>query len=184
MGIIAIDYSMTCPAICILADDLSFQNSYFYYLTDIKKYVNDRGNIHGQLHLPYKNSMQRYEQIAWWVINVAHINPTLDTVFLEDYSLGSKGLIWNVAENTAILKYFLHYRCIRYITVPPTVIKKSFSLKGNATKEVMYEAFVQKTGVDLLSIVGSLKVANPVSDIVDAYALALYGNESLRKDST
>jgi hypothetical protein len=40
----------------------------------------------------------------------------------------------------------------------------------------MYTSFVEKTGVDLKGQLGmTTKVSNPVTDIVDSYALGLYG---------
>ena len=119
--------------------------------------------------------MQRYLNIASWAVYSCGLT-SADIVFLEDYSMGSRGRVFAIAENTAILKYLLHYNSIKCKTVPPTVIKKSFSGRGNATKEQMYDAFVQRTGFDLKMTVGAFgKLSNPVTDLVDSFAIGLYG---------
>lgn len=179
--IIGIDYSLNSPAVSVLnADNPTFQNSQHYFLTNTKKYVGHWDNITGSLHKVYTSEMQRYEQIAKWVMDIAF--PQFDdTVIIEDYSMGSTGRVFNIAENCGILKYLLYLRNIKYITVPPTVIKKSFCLKGNGSKEQMYEAFVSKTKIDLMKIVGATgKLSNPVTDIVDSFAIGLYSHDSFR----
>jgi hypothetical protein len=68
--------------------------------------------------------------------------------------------------------------------VPPTVIKKFGTGKGNASKELMYESFFSDLGVDIREKIGiiSVKQWNPISDIVDAYYIANYGFE-MEKDN-
>ena len=60
--------------------------------------------------------------------------------------------------------------------MPPTVLKKFATGKGNSDKEKMHEAFVGQFGVDLRRAMTPLntKVGNPVSDIVDAIFLCRY----------
>ena len=61
------------------------------------------------------------------------------------------------------------------------VIKKYATGKGNANKEVMYEAFNAEllTPPDLKTILKpkSTKLTSPVTDIVDAYFIAKWGWE-------
>jgi hypothetical protein len=177
MSLVGIDYSITSPALTKLSDDLTFQSSRHYYLTNTNKVARPFGNIIGSLHKPYKSDIERYENIAKWALNL--IDPT-DIVFIEDYALGAKGKVFNIAENTGILKYLLHLKQIRYITVPPTVIKKFFNGKGNANKEKMYETFLLKTEVDLMKLFAIKgKLTNPLTDIVDSYAIGLYGYDQV-----
>src|ERR1700722_5628355 len=107
MRYIGIDYSLTSPAVCILGPDLSFQSSKHYYLTDTKKYQGVFGNITGHQQPFFTNDMQRYLGIASWALYSCGIQKG-DLVFLEGYSMGSKGQVFNIAENTAILKYLLY----------------------------------------------------------------------------
>ena len=97
------------------------------------------------------------------------------SVAIEDYSMGSRGKIFHIAENTAILKYNLYLLKIPYATIPPTVIKK-FAIKGNADKELMYQTFLKEEKVKLkekLNYTAS-KVGSPISDIVDSYYITKY----------
>jgi Holliday junction resolvasome RuvABC endonuclease subunit len=97
-------------------------------------------------------------------------------VYLENYSLGSKGRVFNIAENTGILKYRLWNFGVEYDVVPPTVIKKFATGKGNATKEKMQEFFIQETQVDLKNKLSMTeKQWNPSSDIIDAYWICKFG---------
>ena len=61
--------------------------------------------------------------------------------------------------------------------MPPTVVKKFATERGNATKEMMYEQFSKETKVDLMNLVtpDKTKLTNPVTDIVDAYYICKYG---------
>ena len=45
--IIGIDYSLSSPAICVCRGDFKFDNCKIYYLTNVKKYEGDFGNING-----------------------------------------------------------------------------------------------------------------------------------------
>ena len=47
--------------------------------------------------------------------------------------------------------------------------------KGNADKDMMYEAFLKETKIDLKKIFDTDKVGNPISDIVDSYYIAKVG---------
>lgn len=179
--IVGIDYSLTCPAVCLLADDETFENSQIHYLYDSEKYTGKYGNIRGHLPKLYKSEMQRYENIAAWAMRCIG-NLTDVKVFIEDYSMGSKGRVFHIAENCAILKYML-YKCeVYYETVPPTVIKKFATDKGNADKEAMFEHFKKETGIDLKDqITPEKKLGNPVTDIIDSYYIARYGKWSSTK---
>ena len=68
-----------------------------------------------------------------------------------------------------------------FTSVPPTVIKKYATGKGNANKEIMYDAFCAEilTPPDLKSRLTpkSTKLRNPVTDIVDSYFICKYGWE-------
>jgi hypothetical protein len=176
--LVGIDYSLTCPCICFLDGG----QMHFRFLTDTKKYINKWKYknliIEGIEHKNWSHPLERYNNIAVQILgdtdyevktlrNAKNIN-------IEDYSMGSKGKVFGIAENTAILKYHLWSKEINYNTVPPTVVKKSGSGKGNSKKEQMYEAWLDQVGIDLKKImdIESDKVASPLSDIIDSYFLA------------
>lgn len=179
MRFVGIDYSLTCPCVCIYNPNkgqIAFENCNFYYLTSNKKYVIREGNING-IEMPdtFTSQELRYFTIAAWTTKLLAKN---DNVFLEGYSLGSKGMIFNIAEHTGLLKHMLWTFDIEFNIVPPTVNKKFATGKGNAKKENMQEAFIKENGIDLKDkLKMTEKQWNPSSDIIDAYYLTKYGVE-------
>jgi hypothetical protein len=151
-----------------------FRSSRFFFLTQNKKLVGNFDNIEGVLHEEYILEQERYDNIASYFLSRI---PKNSKIIIEDYSFGSTGRVFNIAENCGHLKYRLWDSEFKFDTVPPTVIKKFATGKGNANKDKMYEAFIGSVGVDLISVFSSNpnKVSSPVSDIVDAYYIALYG---------
>ena len=175
--IIGIDYGLTSPAVCINIDgDAGLM---FYYLTNKKKYTGTMSeDIVGYEHKDYNSPIQRFTQISDWVLDLISglINPK---VFIEGYSFGSKGQgLFQIAENCGILKYRLEEQNIPYTTVVPSVVKKGATGKGNADKEMMYEAFTKEVGIDLKKIFDTEKVGNPLSDIADSYFIQRVGYEN------
>jgi hypothetical protein len=182
MIIAGIDYSLSCPAICVhdtQSGKFSFKTTSHYFRSNLKKF--DRyheGKIWGENHGAWKSDEDRYDDIATWALNILTNIHQVDKVLLEGYSYGSTGKVFHIAENTAILKYNLWDEQIPFSIIPPTVIKKFATGKGNANKEKMYEEFVKENpGVDLRSDLTprSSNVISPVNDIVDAYFIAKFG---------
>jgi len=172
-----IDYSMTSPALCVYnteSGEFSFDNCTFYFLTQSKKYEIDTENIHGML-FEYDNEMQRYDTISSYFLDRIMENE-VDKVYMEDYSMGSKGRVFHIAENTGVLKYRMWSFGIPFQTIPPTVIKKFASGKGNANKERMQEVFEEQNEVKLKQLFNMTdKQWNPSSDLIDAYYICKYG---------
>jgi len=175
MIVVGIDYSLTSPCVCV-SRDKTFSNSFFYYLNDRKSVQGVCHNILGDNHEEYLTDQERYENIASWVLTILTGFRKEDVVILiEDYSFGSKGKVFNLAENCGILKYMLYKAGYRFFTVPPTVVKKYATGKGNATKDKMYDAFMSETGIDLHRIISpTTKLGSPTTDIVDAWYIARY----------
>lgn len=175
--VVGIDYSLSCPCLCILKSGTKdFSKTEIHYLTDNKKLTGVFGNITGHLHEDWTSPEERYENIASWALHEKMSQD--DEVYMEDYSFGSKGRVFHIAENAGLLKHQMWKVGIKFVTIPPTVIKKYFTGKGNSDKNKMEEAFKAKTGIDLYKILGKDRgksVISPVSDIVDAYAIACYG---------
>ena len=173
---VGIDYSMSSPCVCVhTGDDFSYSGCKFYYLTNGRKYDIDWNGIHGDLHEDYVSDQQRYDNIAKWALSLM---PEGARVYMEGYSMGSTGMIFNVAENAGWLKGLMYRRGIGFKVVPPTVIKKFATGKGNANKERLQECFIEETGVDVKRALGMTeKQWNPSSDIIDAYYICKYGHE-------
>ena len=184
MIVAGLDYSMTSPAICLYNDvdgDFTYSNCRVYFLTQTKKYDIVLRNGFGKL-FEFRDDMDRYEKISNFFIERI-LEKDVHTVFIENYSMGSKGRVFNIAENTGILKYRLWKYGIGFETVPPTVIKKFATGKGNADKEKMQTAFFAESNIDLkFELNMTEKQWNPSSDIIDAYWICKDGYNKIRSE--
>jgi hypothetical protein len=174
-----IDYSLTSPAVCVYNDahPFCFQNCSFDVLSD-KKVTNLCKNVSIFPHCKWEVSDERYHNIANHFYRSDLI--VADNILIEDYSLGSKGKVFHIAENTEVLQYNLWRNAKKYKKIPPTSLKKWVTGKGNATKELMYEQFLKEEKIDLSSMIftsasrRSTKIDSPISDIVDSFYLCKY----------
>lgn len=185
MTVIGIDYSLTCPCVCV-SNNKIFADNYFYYLHDNKKYTGQALNILGDQHDDYLTEQERYENIASWVLSIlAPFDRRTTEILIEDYSFGSKGRVFNLAENCGIMKYLLYKNHYKFSTIAPTVIKKYATGKGNANKQAMYDAFYEFTQLDLIDIFGgkNRRLDSPVTDIVDSYYIACYMHDTLNNNN-
>ena len=170
--IVGIDYSLTSPAISV-----GFKK--YYFLTNKKKYIGEISeDIIGYEHREWTDPIERFRNISDFAIDI--IKPLSNPkVYIEGYSYGSKGqALFQIAENTGILKYRLQEEKIPYDIVVPSVVKKGATGKGNADKDMMYEFYIKETKIDLKKLFDTMKTGNPVSDIVDSYYISKVGNEN------
>ena len=179
--IIGIDYSMSCPAMCLMAEP-RFDKCMFYYLTNQKKMTGNFSNAIGYEHKEYYSEQERYDNIAEFFLNKIPTK-TPPIIYIEDYSFGSRGRVFHIAENAGLLKYKFWEVGFKFSTVAPTVIKKFATGKGNADKQKMYEAFVAETGQELIPLFSKTgRLDSPVTDIVDSYYIAKYGYHVTREN--
>ena len=180
MRVVGIDYSLSSPCICVFdGDEFRYDLCRFYYLTNNKKYDIDIIGIQGDLHRDYLCNEERYDNIAKWTMSLVKEG---DSVYMEGYSMGSTGMVFNIAENAGLLKNYLWSWKLDYTIVAPTVIKKFASGKGNSNKERLQECFAEETGIDIKKALGMTeKQWNPSSDIVDAYYICKYGYHQERQ---
>jgi len=191
---IGIDYSLSSPGICVNTseEEFRYEDCKFYYLTNTKKYEGtfkekmafgtSAVEYIGTPHRPYNSEPERYNNIANWAIDIIKlygdaktgINRIKPTIQIEDYSFGSTGRVFHIAENLGLLKYKLKIECgWEYTLLAPSVIKKFATDKGNANKEIMLSAFQEDTGVNLGELFES-SAKSPISDVVDAYFICKY----------
>lgn len=182
MIVAGLDYSMTSPAICLYDDavgEMTFANCQLYYLTQTKKYDVTVKNTVGKF-FEYKDDMSRYDTISSFFIDRI-LERDVQHVFIEGYSMGSKGKTFHIAENTGVLKYGLWRMGVDCVSVPPTVIKKFATGKGNSDKQKMQDAFMAENSIDLkFEFKMTEKQWNPSSDIIDAYWICKYGYQQIR----
>ena len=186
MVIAGIDYSICGPAVCLYNDGDSstfFDHKYcsFYFLTENKRQSEISSmNIYGERMSDWNSEEERYETIADWAQDIIL---GCSSVALEGYAFGAHGRVFQIAENTGILKYKLYRLGIPVTSVPPTEVKKTFCGRGNGDKNAMYDAFIAETGINLKAILTPNKQdsVSPVSDIVDSYAICKHLYDSLQK---
>ena len=180
--IIGIDYSMTSPAVCIGQTPFNYDTCKFMFITRNKKFaVNHSPNIVGLLLYEYNDNLERFTYLADmtvdWILSHAPTRHLGNKLAIEGYAFGAKGQVFNIGENTGILKYKLaEYVANDIIVYAPSEIKKFATGKGNANKELMNEAFIEETGSDLSKWFefDPYTGQSPVSDIIDSYYIAKY----------
>lgn len=184
MIVAGIDYSMTSPAICVHSgSDWHIDNCKFYFQTGVARMVIDNGTIKGTMLSPHTSQEQRFFQNAIWSKKILQEHKP-ELVALEGYAMGAKGLIFNIAENTGMLKHIMWREGFKFLTPPPTVLKKFATGKGNANKEVMEEHFIKETGwVDLKKTLGQKEsMFNPSGDLIDSYFACKYAYTELLRN--
>jgi len=173
-----IDYSMTSPAMCIHVGDVwDFKACKFFYMSAKEKFVITTKIIFGTKYPEWDQPEQRFNNLSSWASEILKSNKAT-TAMIEGYAYGagSKGLVFQIGENTGCLKQKIWAAKIPFSVTPPTVIKKFATGKGNANKELMWDFFLAETKINLFHLLGQeeKKNWNPVSDIVDAYFIAKY----------
>ena len=189
--IAGVDYSLTSPAICVWRAEnndgfFDFDSCALYYLERVQQRKSaGASSTHGLLNLhpedypEWETEEQRHDLLTDWSMSILQGCE----VFIEGYAFATSGksYVRSVAENTGLLKHKMYKAKQTFTSVPPSVIKKYATDKGNANKELMYEAFTAEllTPPDLQKRLRpkSKKLSNPVTDIVDAYFIAKWGWE-------
>lgn len=173
--IAGIDYSLTNPSICIHPKDIpfSFEHCRIEYICSKSKHVGDylSGKLSGLPYPLWDTPEERYDYLATWGMAYVH---HVEDICIEDYAFAAKGRVFHIGENTGLLKYFLWRDGKSFKTIPPTVIKKFATGKGNANKDLMHKSFVAETGIDISAVYGQKTDDSPTSDIVDSYFIAKY----------
>lgn len=167
--LIGVDYSITCPCLCLYDErkEFNFNNCFFYYLTNTKKFADKiLPNITGESFQDYVADVDRFDSISQWAINLC---VGASDVAVEGYSFGSKGKVFNLAENMGIFKHKLYKAGVPLTVIEPSKAKKLATGKGNADKATMYKAFSEETNTQLVFTFNQKSLTNPVTDIVDSY---------------
>lgn len=180
--IVGIDYSMSSPSVCVhTGEEWSFDNCKFYFLTNKKKCHFKTSQFVGSPHLDFVTQEERFDSIASWAMSII---PPKAPVYIEGYAFAAKGVVFNIAENTGVLKHKLYVRNKNNVSVvAPSSIKKYATGKGNADKMLMYHSFVEETNFDISAVIDCKEGESPMSDIVDSYYIAKYAfHESYNKN--
>lgn len=182
----AVDYSLTSPCVAIYNTErkkFCFNKCNFYFLSNKKSMeeycIYNTSNLRCALYPEWKSNEERYEKLSAWAITKLYSS---EIVVFEGYSYGSKGQVFNLAENAGLLKWKLWKANKKVEIVAPTVIKKFATGKGNASKIVLEESFQKEVDIDLRKLLKQTKSQmNPSSDIIDAYYMLKYNYEKVYK---
>ncbi len=196
MIIAGIDYSMTCPCICLHDTDteFTFENCFFSFITD-KKYLDGQlmDNVGGHYlnRKDFADDIVRFEAISHWaILSMAQVKRAA----LEGYSMGSRGRTFNIGENTGVLKNKMYAAGIELDIYSPKEIKM-FAVnntpldftkvnKNKIDKDQMFKIFFDETGVDLPKILTpkKKKIDSPVGDITDSFYICKLLKESITSE--
>jgi Holliday junction resolvasome RuvABC endonuclease subunit len=172
---IGIDYSIASPGICVIANN----NIHLHFLTSKSKWVGKLSQeLTGHYYPEWTTDQERFDKLSNITINI--ISPFLDAakeVRIEGYAFSAtSSRLFQLAENTGLLKYKLWQQGIEMKLITPGANKKAACGKGNAKKDMMLAAFYEKTGILLYDILGvkETNYGSPLSDIADSYFLATF----------
>ena len=173
-----IDYSLTCPAVCYY-DTQGTVHFWYAHANKVLRVPNvscflitDAADV---------RTSRRAGALAAACIQWMQERSSIVSVVIEDYAFAAQGRVFHIGENAGILKYLLDQNNIPYTLIPPTVIKKYATGKGNADKFAMTNAFLEaypnarnwqhelfpKTD-------GTVIPKSPLADLADAYWIAQY----------
>lgn len=176
-----IDYSISCPSLCIYDDRLGeFSHStckYYFQQHNVSDKERERRrelkleNIHPSVQYKWTDDYHRFFGLADWFLSIL-IQYRVEVVAMEDYALNAQGKVFNIAECTSFLKNFMMLTGIKFYTFPPCYVKKTFAGRGNAMKEDMGREYERKYGVNISSLFEKDDDwGSPISDIVDSHAM-------------
>lgn len=180
MIIAGLDFSYTSPAICVwdTETEFKFENLHIFNTNEKKKLTGKYGNITLSLHPEYNTQEERFRNICSWASNVLTIMG-VEEACIEGYSFGaSSGRVFDIAENTSLIKQFMDINGIPFTVHPPAKVKLRFTGKGGAKKDEMVDRFDSLFGVNIHSIIGvnpvkRPKVAKPLDDLCDSTAVMM-----------
>lgn len=175
--IAGIDYSMTCPAACIY-DTVQPE----FWCAHARSYGHLR-NLRATL-ITTTEILPRAESTALALIAWLQEHPRVTHVLLEDYAFNATGRVFHIGEHTGILKYLLYRAGYIINAVPPTVVKKYATGKGNADKPRMTQAFLADYSAAHAWVpsffprtrANASHAKSPLSDLADAYWIAKYAH--------
>ena len=217
-NIIGIDFSLNSPGFCILTETdckwislhrttniidkmLKKEGSPFKVLGDngtVSINIIEKKEFTGEYH--DKERQKILNAIYFSEIALDLLDPYLNQnsiVGMEGLSFGSSGnSLIDISMTTALIRAGVVKRINpdNFYVISPTTLKK-FAVKGNAKKDELYNALIEKKSEDvrikpllkLLSeykdswVKGSGKVENPCSDIIDATWICFFMENNFLK---
>lgn len=180
-NLICLDVSIQSTGVSIF--DFGTEETFLYsYTNKVKKDLEfkcDKFNVKIiKQDKKYEKADQfvRYIHVAETIYSEIEPFLTSDTkIFIEGYSYASKGLVFNIGEFCALIKYPLVKRGYDINIVAPSDWKKHVTGKGNATKDIIYNVMLNS---DLREVLAEFvvrgypyKKGSWVEDIADVFAI-------------
>jgi hypothetical protein len=216
--IVGIDFSLNSPGFSILTEDgckwISLHRTTNIIDKMLKKdgspfkVLGDNGTVSINIIAKKEFTGEYHDKERQKILNAVYfsevaldlLDPYLDEnsiVGMEGLSFGSSGnSLIDISMTTALIRAGVVKRINpdNFYVLSPTTLKK-FAVKGNAKKDELYNALLEKKADDerikpllkLLSeykdtwVKGSGKVENPCSDIIDATWICFFIEENLEK---
>ena len=217
-NIIGIDFSLNSPGFCILTETdckwISLHRTTNIIDKMLKKdgspfkVLRDNGTVNINIIQKKEFTGEYHDKERQKILNAIYfseialdlLDPYLNqnsVVGMEGLSFGSSGnSLIDISMTTALIRAGVVKRINpdNFYVISPTTLKK-FAVKGNAKKDELYNALLEKKSDDvrikpllkLLSeykdswVKGSGKVENPCSDIIDATWICFFLDENLEK---
>jgi len=178
--ILGIDFSLTSPAYTLLSDT----QATCYCVSSVKQTIDVlvSPNMRIVIYPLEKHFTSHFERMEYLARLPCSLAQECNAVAIEDYSFGSVGMVFSIAEITGFVKYKLWEMGKSPYLISPTAVKKWATGKGNAKKEAMILAFQEKTGINLMESLPLNKqkpFTSPISDIVDSYHIACFYRQIL-----
>lgn len=192
---VGIDLSITSPGISILCDDSVILLSYSEHIKQ-NIILSDQTHqiilIANTMKYSKEHAFQRTKHNAEKIVEL--INNLLINLkgknhiefWMEGYSYGATGMIFNIAEMGGIVKYMIEKEYqTRINVIAPSTSKKFATGKGNATKEAIGTALITSNndlGKLFSTIANKIKgkskknfiFESPINDLTDAYYISKY----------
>nr|CAI3971247.1 RuvC-like Holliday junction resolvase [Ochrobactrum phage ORM_20] len=170
---IAFDYSMSSPAMCLKTGDETY---HIHVVNSRKKFEGTytSGNFTFTVHYydPKKNGHDDITRFG--MISKIFLDNLIDekdkVAAFEAYAFGAKGMLATIGECTGIMKHELVERGYSILTLSPTTVKKYATGSGKADKSQMAEAFHALHRFHVWELLGCKNDSeSPTSDCVDSY---------------
>jgi len=174
--IAGIDASINGTAVTIIEMDEMFNimsASYKSYAPTKIQYTKDPDNLI-RLDKSVKDTFgSSYAQYVWNSENFAKWVDGVQYAAIEDYAFAANGRVFDLAENTSLMKKVIWDQGTALRKYEPTVVKKYATGNGTADKNKMFEAYKKKYDgtLDLSQLIEGKD--HPREDIVDSFFIAM-----------
>ena len=176
MRILGLDLSITSPAFCIMDvnEDFTIKEIFLHGFTKTEKwlYQSEHLKIH-KIPSNYNSHPSHYRPYIIYNI-VKEYMTGIDYMAIEDYAMGAKGKVFDLAEFAGGMKNFFYMQNIPTKKLPPMSVKMCATGKGNADKVIMGMRFKQSIFPQMVDnhIFNLPEAESPSEDLIDAFYMA------------